>query len=404
MRMTMLPKPFLHAKYIIETIEEHGYEAYFVGGCVRDVLLNRPITDIDITTSATPDRIQNIFPKVIPVGIEHGTVIVRHEKQSYEVTTFRVDGTYSDQRHPDSVQFIRQLDRDLKRRDFTINALAMNKKGKVIDLFAGQKDIENKLIRTVGNGVKRFTEDPLRIIRALRFSSQLGFSIERETLEAMKQVMPQIESIAVERITNEMEKLFSGRHVQTGLHYLKETKVHQHLPIMLDYPYIIYDVPKEIKPLHSFGQVIALFHHLEPEIPVDYWIKEWKCSNQTKNEAHQLTKALTDYGKNGLSKWLIYRLNSAYHNGFINLTNMIYSDNPVHNKEIEKLTNDLPIRSRRDLALNGYDLIQMFPHAKKGPWLQQTLTKLEREVVEGNVLNKKFSLKEWIRCNPPEIN
>src|SRR5699024_8265181 len=151
-------------------------EAYFVGGCVRDVLLNRPITDIDITTSATPDRIQNIFPKVIPVGIEHGTVIVRHEKQSYEVTTFRVDGTYSDHRHPDSVQFIRQLDGDLKRRDFTINALAMNKKGKVIDLFSGQKDIENKMIRTVRKDIKRFTVYPWRIILALCISTQIAFS------------------------------------------------------------------------------------------------------------------------------------------------------------------------------------------------------------------------------------
>lgn len=400
----MLPKSFMQAKYIIDTIEEYGHEAYFVGGCVRDVLLNRPIRDIDITTSAPPAIIQTIFPKVIPVGIEHGTVIVRHKNESYEVTTFRVDGTYTDQRHPDSVQFINQLDEDLKRRDFTINALAMDKNGKVIDLFSGMTDLNNKLIRTVGNGVERFTEDPLRIIRALRFSSQLGFAIEKKTLKAMKLVMPQIENIAVERITNEMEKLFRGDSINTGLHYLKETKVYQYLPIMLKYPYIVAEIPKEIKPLHSFGQVIALFHYIERQIPVIAWIKAWKCSNETKHEAHQLTQALTQYEETGLSRWLVYQLDTQFYDGFANLTSILFSENPIRKQDIEKIAKELPIRSKRDLAVNGHDLIQMFPRAEKGPWLQQTLTQLEKKVVEGHLVNKKFSLKEWITCNPPEIN
>src|SRR5699024_3914466 len=154
----------------------------------------RPIGDIDIATSALPEQIQAIFPQVIPVGIEHGTVIVRYNHVSYEVTTFRLDGEYSDQRHPDSVQFIDRIDEDLERRDFTINALAMNKKGQIIDLFAGKKDLARKMIRTVGNGYDRFNEDPLRIIRAFRFSSQLGFSIEKETLKAIHQVKDQIET------------------------------------------------------------------------------------------------------------------------------------------------------------------------------------------------------------------
>src|SRR5699024_609682 len=143
---------FIDGKKVIIEIENNGHSAYFVGGCVRDLLLNRPIGDIDIATSALPEQIQAIFPQVIPVGIEHGTVIVRYNHVSYEVTTFRLDGEYSDQRHPDSVQFIDRIDEDLERRDFTINALAMDKKGKIIDLFAGKKDLARRMIRTVGNG------------------------------------------------------------------------------------------------------------------------------------------------------------------------------------------------------------------------------------------------------------
>ncbi len=196
---------------VLNILESHGYKAYFVGGCVRDLLCGHDVGDIDIATSATPDAVQEIFDKVIPVGLEHGTVIVRHAHQSYEVTTFRTDGDYSDQRHPDSVEFMQTIDEDLKRRDFTMNALAMDKEGIIIDLFGGQKDIQRGLIRTVGNGVDRFQEDPLRIIRAVRFASQLGFSIATETLDAMKTAKQEMETIAVERIAHEMEKFFCWR-------------------------------------------------------------------------------------------------------------------------------------------------------------------------------------------------
>lgn len=183
--MKELTEPFREALAIIEKIEEAGHQAFFVGGCVRDFLLKRPIGDVDITTSAKPFEVQAIFDEVIPVGIQHGTVIIRHRGISYEVTTFRLEGEYSDQRHPDSVQFIDKIDEDLARRDFTINALAMDKHGHIIDLFQGREDIEKALIRAVGNGHDRFQEDPLRILRAIRFSSQLGFQIEENTLKAI---------------------------------------------------------------------------------------------------------------------------------------------------------------------------------------------------------------------------
>src|SRR5690625_2354099 len=212
----MIPKIFQTASEVIDKLEENGHEAFFVGGSVRDFLLNKEVKDIDIATSASPTVVQTLFDKVIPVGIDHGTVIVRHKGVSYEVTTFRQDGTYSDQQHPDEVIFINTIEEDLKRRDFTINALAMNKQGNIIDLFEGQKDIQLKKIRSVGNARERFLEDPLRIIRALRFSSQLGFEIETETLHQMKRLNKEIETVAVERLTNEFTKLFQGEFVQTG--------------------------------------------------------------------------------------------------------------------------------------------------------------------------------------------
>lgn len=140
----MLPFVFQKAAEVISIIEKHQYEAYFVGGCVRDYIIDRPIHDVDIATSATPAEIQEIFPKVIPVGLEHGTVIVRHHQESFEVTTYRTDGTYTDHRRPDKVHFVRNIKEDLKRRDFTMNAIAMNAKGEIVDPFEGRKDISQK--------------------------------------------------------------------------------------------------------------------------------------------------------------------------------------------------------------------------------------------------------------------
>ncbi|WP_099158339.1 CCA tRNA nucleotidyltransferase [Virgibacillus ndiopensis] len=400
----MLAEKFEQAKFVLKQIEKHHHQAYFVGGCVRDILLRRPIGDIDIATSATPQEIITMFDKVIPVGIEHGTVIVRHQQQSYEVTTFRVDGTYSDQRHPDSVEFIRTIDQDLLRRDFTINALAMDKNGDIIDLFMGKKDLENKVIKTVGNGYNRFNEDPLRIMRALRFSSQLGFSIDLETLDQMKELKQQIETIAVERLATEFTKLFAGEFINHGMEYLKSTDIYKHLPVMVKYPYIIDNLPKKLNSLSSFGQVIALFHSIEPQISILTWVKEWKCSNKIKQEATQLYEAFLHYKNHQLDQWLVYCLNTENYQGFVKIINMFYGRGHVLIEELEQIEQLLPINSKKDLALNGNDLISLFPDVKKGPWIQTYLNLLEQQVVFGNIKNNKNELKDWIRWHPPEIN
>ena len=203
------------AKYIIKTITDAGFEAYVVGGCVRDSILGREPGDWDITTSAKPEQVKALFRRTIDTGIQHGTVTVMLEKEGFEVTTYRIDGKYEDSRHPKEVTFTPNLVEDLKRRDFTINAMAYNEEKGLVDIFGGLADIENKTIRCVGDARERFREDALRIMRAIRFSAQLGYSIEEQTCEAIKELAPTLKNISVERIQVELTKLITSDHPDT---------------------------------------------------------------------------------------------------------------------------------------------------------------------------------------------
>lgn len=197
---------------IINTLEEAGFEAYAVGGCVRDALLGRTPNDWDITTSAKPEQVKVLFHRTVDTGIAHGTVTVLLEKDGFEVTTYRVDGEYEDGRHPKEVTFTASLEEDLKRRDFTINAMAYNPKKGLVDLFEGQKDLEDKVIRCVGDPLERFTEDALRIMRAVRFSAQLGFSLEENTRKALSVLAPNLKHVSAERIQVELVRLLVSPH------------------------------------------------------------------------------------------------------------------------------------------------------------------------------------------------
>ena len=191
---------------IIEVLEQAGYEAYAVGGCVRDSLLDDEPKDYDITTSATPTEVKALFKKTIDTGIEHGTVTVRMNGNSYEVTTYRIDGEYEDFRHPKEVKFTGSLEEDLLRRDFTINAMAYNEKTDLVDLYGGEEDLKNHIIRCVGDPVKRFTEDALRMLRAVRFAAKLSFTIEEETFKAMELLHANLAHVSAERIYVELSK------------------------------------------------------------------------------------------------------------------------------------------------------------------------------------------------------
>lgn len=199
-------------KLIIRRITDAGYEAYAVGGCIRDSLLARIPDDWDITTSATPYQVKAIFGHTLDTGIKHGTVTVMLEGEGFEVTTYRIDGKYEDSRHPSEVIFTPCLEEDLRRRDFTINAMAYNDQTGLVDIFEGKKDIERKQIRCVGNPLERFSEDALRIMRGVRFSAQLGYVIEEQTKEAIRQLAPDLRRISAERIQTELIKLVTSPH------------------------------------------------------------------------------------------------------------------------------------------------------------------------------------------------
>ena len=199
-------------KYIIDSITEAGFEAYAVGGCIRDSILGREPSDWDITTSARPEQVKALFSRTVDTGIAHGTVTVMLDREGYEVTTYRIDGEYEDHRHPKEVVFTSRLVEDLRRRDFTINAMAYNETSGLVDAFDGMGDIRRGVIRCVGRAGERFTEDALRILRALRFSAQLGYTVEEGTRQAIRELAPSPAAISAERIAVELVKLLVSPH------------------------------------------------------------------------------------------------------------------------------------------------------------------------------------------------
>lgn len=209
--MLKIPK---NIQYVIDLLQKNGHKAYIVGGCVRDMLLSKTPFDYDITTSALPQEVEGIFEKTIPTGIKHGTVTVIIEKEPIEVTTFRTEKGYDDNRHPKKVSFVGDIKEDLARRDFTVNAMAYNETDGIIDCFGGRRDLENRILRAVGEPEKRFGEDALRILRLFRFACVLNFEIEKDTLNAALKLCPTLEKISVERISTELRKAVCGENIK----------------------------------------------------------------------------------------------------------------------------------------------------------------------------------------------
>lgn len=244
------------AKEIINCINEAGYEAYIVGGCVRDCLLGRVPNDWDITTSADPYTVKGLFRRTIDTGLKHGTVTVLMGDEQYEVTTYRIDGDYTDGRHPDSVTYTSQLSEDLRRRDFTINAMAYHPDDGLVDLFGGIDDLNAGIIRCVGDAEDRFGEDALRMMRAIRFAAQLGYNIEEETYTAIIKLHRNLEKISAERIRVEMDKLLVSDHpymfklfYETKLTSVFMPEFDKAMETAQNHPHHIYDVGEHI--LHS---------------------------------------------------------------------------------------------------------------------------------------------------------
>ncbi len=387
-----LPSEFINAQPVLQKIQAAGFEAYFVGGCVRDVLLHQSIHDVDIATSAYPSEIKELFSRTIDIGIEHGTVLVLWHEEQYEVTTFRTESTYQDFRRPDQVTFVRSLAEDLKRRDFTMNALALAENGTIIDLFNGLSDINQKVVRAVGDANERFHEDALRMMRGLRFISQLDFTMAPDTLAAIEKHSQLLSFISIERIRIEWEKLVLGRARNRALRLFLATNCFLYCP---QFEQQIEGLQKFIElPEKQLTEVEAAWTLLMdcldvPERQFVAFFKEWKLSNDTIKQIQKTYQGLQFRKHFPWNRWMVYTLGTEV---VLRVETLLaYYNLEQSFVAIEELVQLLPIESLKDLQVNGHDLQHTF-QKKPGKWLSDTLHFLEKQVVEGALTNQKMEL------------
>ncbi|MDO5374778.1 MAG: CCA tRNA nucleotidyltransferase [Staphylococcus rostri] len=393
--------PFLTAIPVMKQLTNHGYEAYFVGGAVRDYLMARPINDIDMTTSATPDEIEALFDHTIPIGKEHGTINVVWQGDNYEITTFRTEGVYIDHRRPSEVYFVRDLYQDVERRDFTINAIAMDAQFNILDHFKGQQDIAAKIIRTVGDPRERFDEDALRILRGLRFKSQLGFTIDATTYDAMVEKTADISHLAIERIMVELEKLLAGNYVSETFSTLQDLHIWDYLPYFKEMTMKRIHITEPV----TLPQFLAIVMY-QSELHVN--TKQLKRSNDEIRHAQRLLQALeqapTLTSKTELRQF-VYDFGDTICRELLDMqalleTNAISQPSKlIFNAEtVSEIWQTLAITHRQQLAIDGKVLMQTFDK-KAGPWLKDTLRRAECAVVQQQVTNTEQEIIEWVKGN-----
>jgi len=435
MRKFSIPKPVIS---IINTLNAVGQEAYIVGGCVRDLLLGMEPADWDITTSAEPELVKSLFSRTVDTGLEHGTVTVMIDKEGYEVTTYRVDGKYEDHRRPKEVCFTKSLKEDLLRRDFTINAMAYNDQEGIIDLYKGQEDLENALIRCVGKAEDRFMEDALRMLRAIRFSAKLDFDIEETTYEAIKSLAYLIEHVSAERIQVELSKTLISKQpdkirelVNTGLikHIIPEYEsiigldqenpnhcltvdehtyrslLHVEAKSALRWAMYFHDMGKgETKTVDDKG-VGHFYGH--PNVSADMAktvLKRLKFDNKTLERVTRLVR-YHDYrfpaDKISVRKG-IHTIGQAYFDDYLKIRRAdirgqhpdFMEDRLADLDDIEKsyqeILADEECVSLKNLAVNGNDILSL--GVKKGKSVGRILEELLELVLDNQALNTKVQL------------
>ena len=423
---------------IIGTLQEHGYEAYAVGGCIRDSILGREPEDWDITTSAMPEETKALFDKTFDTGIQHGTITVLLEKEGFEVTTYRIDGKYEDSRHPKEVTFTRNLREDLLRRDFTINAMAYNETDGLVDIFGGLEDLEAGMIRCVGTAKERFKEDALRILRGVRFAAQLGFDIEEDTRQGMKELAWTLQNISAERIQVELVKMITSKRpemlreaYELGMTRIVLPEFDQLMTTGQETPHHMYSVGehtlhamKNIRAdkilrlamlLHDMGKPalktvdeagVAHFkkHALESERIAENVLRRLKFDNDTIRKVTRLVRchdlrmpataksvrrAMNQIGEELFPYYMEVRL------AVVLAQSMYQREEKIENlDQIEELyhqiVEDGDCVSLKDLAVTGRDLIAS--GMKPGKKIGEKLEELLKLVIEDPKLNTKEEL------------
>ncbi len=398
-----------NVKSIIEVLYSNGYEAYAVGGCVRDSVLGRKPKDWDITTSALPQEVKSLFKKTIDTGIKHGTVTVMIKGEGYEVTTYRIDGVYKDGRHPENVTFSSKLTEDLQRRDFTINAMAYNDKVGLVDQFDGMKDLQEGVIRCVGNPSERFGEDALRMMRAVRFCAQLSFRMDNDTYKAIIKLAPNIMKVSVERIQVELIKTllsenpdYVQKFQETGLFAGILPKIDKILSSKYKKSTLIMLKLSECTTILRYA---ALFHSIDYE-DIQEILKSLKLDNYTIDTVSKLIKyskniieenepavreALHKYGKDMLN--LMLKHEKAVIATKEAVTGIMLPARKKHLAVMENMVSHIIERgdcfTLKDLDITGNDLME---YGLKGPEVGRILGLLLDIVIENQKLNDKQTL------------
>jgi tRNA nucleotidyltransferase (CCA-adding enzyme) len=421
----------------METLQENGFQAYLVGGGVRDILMNLEPKDYDICTDALPQQVKNLFNKVIPTGEKHGTVTVVLPENKIEVTTFRQDGDYQDCRHPEEVVFTRSLQEDVARRDFTMNSIAININKRIFDYFNGVQSIENKCIVTVNNPDDRFKEDALRMMRAIRFAVQLDFKIEENTKQSILKNSNLITYVSQERIRDELCKILLSDYPSRGIKLLRDCglliyiipelqrcvnfdqqNIHHNKNVFDHVMAVLDDTPKDLiirlsALLHDIAKPIVFTvdennnghfykHHLEGEILTEEILKRLKFDNKTINTVKLLVRHHMDryeFLRTSNIKKFINRVGvENLESLFILQVADIKGSAPPHDfSGIEKLKEDIQVilsekqpLTIKDLKINGYDLMEL--GFKPGKQMGDILDNLLEMVLENPNLNNKDSL------------
>jgi tRNA nucleotidyltransferase (CCA-adding enzyme) len=442
------------ANQLLDKLLTNQFEAFLVGGCVRDLLMQRSIQDIDIATNALPEQVMELFPHTIPTGIKHGTVTVILEGIPFEVTTYRKETDYEEHRRPQQVEFVTDLHEDLQRRDFTINAMAIDAKGLIIDLFDGQGDIGLKLIRCVGNPQERFQEDALRMLRCIRFAANLGFDIEEAAWAALTQNVQLLKYVAMERVRVELEKMVAGDNPYHALELLLEAKLLQHVKSELQLPIVKWqtsDMPAYLRNLTELEDPLLrwalLFHSMKISADkanramkrltfsskqsksimlllklelglqeqIDLAIQEH--DSPEKKEPVSLTtarlsadrpvliwkQAAVQFGKQALQGWLsIKKIENVE----------LRSDQALDRKQTviaafllhgNEWIAEMPVETLNELDIAGSDLLEHFA-IPAGSWVSEVLHRLLLDAAFGNARNQKSHLLQRAEIYRKELN
>lgn len=424
----------LEGKEVLARLGEAGYEAYFVGGCVRDKLLGRPLKDIDIATSALPEQVMRLFARTAPTGLQHGTVTVIMERYTFEVTTFRKESEYELFRKPKSVEFISDLNEDLRRRDFTINAMAIAADGSCIDPFGGQTDLAAKLVRAVGDPMERFHEDALRMLRGIRFACEYGFELEPNTWSALLAHAALLSHVAMERVSAELDKMISGHAPDRATELLYQSRLPRHFKQPIDWPLANGEAGTEPAWPVVLGLIegselrwTALFVQLGMDadaakeamkrlkfagkksetvvklLKADAWMKERATDVIRASDAAENAKAgyglvalvCVEFGKPLVREWLrlaVWREEALGECGWL-----------VFAERAEQWLELVPAYKVTDLAIGGAEVAALLDK-RPGPWVGLLLHELLAEVALGTIPNERTSLLEQAKIRVKRDN